>query len=411
MKRRLSLLALALLTATSYAAGRTPAPGKSAAHIPAAAATAPPQDAGPAPAAPLAIPGVPMPPTLPQQAAYVLMDADTGAVIAAKAPDQLWPPASLTKLMTAYLTYQAVAHGSLKMDQSVPVSVSAWHTGGSRMFISPSMTVTVDQLLHGLIIDSGNDAAVALAQAVAGSRSGFVGLMNHEAKALGLKSTHYTNVDGLPNPDLRTTAMDVAKLSRDIVRTYPQFLKISVKKHFTFDKIRQRSWNPVLFHDPTVDGLKTGRTKEAGHCIDATALRNGRRLIAVVLGGPSWTVSTHDIEALLDYGYQFYANAKVAVAGQPAGTLKAPLYRTTAVAVGPAHSITMTIPALAAKTLKTSVALDPPPAAGVRRGQTVGTITVSAGGKTLATVPAVALADDPPAGFVTRMMRKLKAAL
>ncbi len=414
MKRRLLCLTFALLSTTSLAAGHTATRHKAPAHRPAhhaAAAAVPQQDAGPPPVAPLAVAGVPQPPELPQQASYVLMDADTGAVIAAKAPDQPWPPASLTKLMTAYLTYQAVARGALKMDQTVPVSATAWHTGGSRMFISPAMSVTVDQLLHGLIIDSGNDAAVALAQAVAGSRGGFVGLMNHEAKALGLKATHYTNVDGLPDPDLRTSAMDVATLSRDIVRTYPQFLKISVKKHFTFDKIRQRSWNPVLFHDPTVDGLKTGRTNEAGHCIDATALRNGRRLIAVVLGGPNWSVSTHDIESLLDYGYQFYTNATIVTVGKPAGTLKAPLYRTTSVAVGPGHDVSMTLPVLAAKTLKTNVTLDPPPAGGVHRGQRVGTITVTAEGKTLATVPAVALADDPRASFMTRMMRRLKAAL
>ena len=410
MKRRLSLLTLALFTATSYAAARTPAPGKGAAHATAAAATAP-QDAGPAPVAPLAIPGVPMPPTLPQQAAYVLMDADTGAVIAAKAPDQPWPPASLTKLMTAYLAYQAVAHGSLKMDQTVPVSVSAWHTGGSRMFISPGMTVTVDQLLHGLIIDSGNDAAVALAQAVAGSRSGFVGLMNHEAKALGLKSTHYTNVDGLPNPDLRTTAMDVAKLSRDIVRTYPQFLKISVKKHFTFDKIRQRSWNPVLFHDPTVDGLKTGRTKAAGHCIDATALRDGRRLIAVVLGGPSWAASTKDIEALLDYGYRFYTNKPVIVAGRTLGTLTDTLTQPMVVPVAAARGVTITLPAAAAGALTTRLSVAPPPRGGIARGAVVGTVTVSAGGKVLAQSPVVAEAAAPQAGFFTLLMRRVRAKL
>lgn len=410
MKRRPASLTLALLAATSFG---NMAFARTAPHAtrPAAAAASQPADAGPPPTAPLAIPGVPMPPNLPQQAAYVLMDANTGAVIAAKAPEKAWPPASLTKLMTAYLTYQAIARGTLKMDQTVPISTTAWHTGGSRMFISPDMTVTVDQLLHGLIIDSGNDAAVALSEAVAGSQEGFVGLMNHEAKALGLSGTHYTDVDGLPNPALRTTALDVARLSRNIVRTYPQFLKISAQKYYTFDKIRQRSWNPVLFHDASVDGLKTGRTDEAGHCIDATALRNGRRLIAVVLGGPSWSVSTHDIEALLDYGYQFYTNVKIVQSGHAVAMMPVPTYRETRLPVGPAHDVTMTIPALAAKSLKTSVTYDAPPRQGVRRGQTVGTVTISAGNKTLITVPAIALADDPRAGIVTRMIRRLKASL
>ncbi len=391
--------------AVAAQAATTPAPVAGAAALPAPAYT------GPMPTAPLAIPGVAAPPELPQQAAYVLMDATTGAIIAEKAATSSWPPASLAKLMTAYLTYQAVAQGTLKIDQAVPISVTAWHTGGSRMFISPSMSVTVDQLLHGLIIDSGNDAAVALAQAVAGNRGSFVGLMNHQAKVLGLTGTHYTNVDGLPDPALHTTALDTAVLSRAIIQNFPQYLKISAQKFYTFDKIRQRSWNPVLFHDATVDGLKTGLTKAAGHCIDATASRGGRRLIAVVLGGPSWTVSTNDIEALLDYGYQFYMNATVITAGRPVGTLAAPLYRVTTVPVAPAKSVAMTLPQLAAKSLKTTVALNPPPKSGVHRGQDVGTMTVSSGGKALATVPVVALEDDPPAGFFTRLARRIRAAL
>ncbi|MDE2334276.1 MAG: D-alanyl-D-alanine carboxypeptidase [Rhodospirillales bacterium] len=366
---------------------------------------------GPPPQAPLAFPGVPAPPVLEQQAAYVLMDATTGAIIAQKAPDLAWPPASLTKLMTAYLTYQAIARGTIQLDQAVPISVAAWHTGGSRMFISPNMTVSVDELLHGLIIDSGNDAAVALAQAVAGNRGSFVGLMNHEAQVLGLTGTHYTNVDGLPDPDLHTTAMDVARLSRAILQTYPQYLKISIQKHYTYNNIRQRNWNPVLFHDATVDGLKTGLTKEAGHCIDATAIRNGRRLIAVVLGGPTWTASTHDIEALLDYGYQFYTNATVIAPGKAVGTLSAPTYRETSVPVAPARGVTMTIPSLALQKLKTDLVLDPPPPAGVRRGQTVGTLSVSVDGKALASVPVVAVADDPRAGFFELLLRRVKAAL
>ncbi|SIR56807.1 MULTISPECIES: D-alanyl-D-alanine carboxypeptidase family protein [Acidiphilium] len=383
--------------------------GKPAQHK-AKAAAVPAVPAGPPPTAPLAVPGMAAPPVLADQAAYVLMDAKTGAILAEKASGIEWPPASLTKLMTAYVTYQAIAHGTLKMDQTVPVSDAAWHTGGSRMFISPGMTVTVDQLLHGLIIDSGNDAAVALAQAVAGNRAAFVGLMNHQAKLLHLTGTHYVNVDGLPDPALRTTAMDVATLSRAIVTQFPQYLKISVKKHFTFNKITQPSWNPVLFHDATVDGLKTGRTNEAGHCIDATAVRNGTRLIAVVLGGPNWTASTHDIEALLDYGYQFYTDATIAKAGTTIGTMPAPGYQTTTVPVAAAHDVVMTIPTQAAKSLKTTVTYDAPPAAGVKPGTIVGTITISADGKTLATVPAVATTADQPAGLMTRMMRSIKHA-
>ena len=367
--------------------------------------------AGPPPTAPLAVAGVPEPPLLPQMASYVLIDAETGAVIAAKAPNKEWPPASLTKLMTAFLTYQAIAHGTLKIDQVVPISDAAWHTGGSRMFISPAMKVTVDQLLHGLIIDSGNDAAVALAQAVAGNQASFVTMMNAEARKLGLTGTDYMNPDGLPEPGLQTTAMDVATLSRAIVNHYPQFLKVSVEKYYTFDNIRQRSWNPVLFKDPTVDGLKTGRTDAAGHSIDATALRKGRRLIAVVLGGPSWTVSSNAIEALLDYGFQFYTNKVVTTAGKQVGALHEAMLDPETVPVGATKTMTVTVPRLAPTAMKTTLALDPPARKGIAAGAKVGTITVSAGGRTFATVPAVALAGAKPAGIITRLLRRMHKAL
>ncbi len=367
--------------------------------------------AGPAPVAPLALPGMPPPPVLPDQAAYVLMDATTGAILAEKAPDQPWPPASLAKLMATYLAYQAIAHGSLKMDQPVTVSATAWHTGGSRMFLSPGQQVTVDQLLHGVLIDSGNDATVALAEAVAGTQGSFVALMNATAKKLGLTGTHYANPTGLPDPTMTTPAHDVAELSRDLLRTAPQVLHITVEKHYRFDKIRQRSWNPVLFHDPTVDGLKTGRTKAAGHCIDATALRDGRRLIAVVLGGPSWAASTKDIEALLDYGYRFYTNKSVIVAGRTLGTLTDTLTQPMVVPVAAARGVTITLPAAAAGALTTRLSVAPPPRGGIARGAVVGTVTVSAGGKVLAQSPVVAEAAAPQAGFFTLLMRRVRAKL
>ncbi|MDE2582231.1 MAG: D-alanyl-D-alanine carboxypeptidase [Rhodospirillales bacterium] len=366
---------------------------------------------GPPAVAPLAVADMPPPPALADQASYVLMDAATGAIIAEKVPDLHWPPASLAKLMAVYLTYQRIAAGGLKLDQAVPVSVAAWRTGGSRMFISPATQVTVDQLLHGLIIDSGNDAAVALAQAIAGTRGSFVRMMNATAARLGLANTHYTDVDGLPDPAMYSSARDIALLSRAILRRFPQVLRISARKHYTFDKIRQRSWNPVLFHDPTVDGLKTGRTDEAGHCIDATAVRGGRRLIAVVLGGPSWSASTKAIEALLDYGYQFYTNATVAAAGRPLGTLTSSRWKQETIAVGAAHDVVRTLPTAAATSLQTKLLLDPPQPGGFAKGAVVGRITVSAGGKTIATVPAVALAAAQPAGLVTRLMRSARKLL
>ncbi len=395
---RLLLLALAVSCGPALAAvpsAPPPLPG--------------PPPAGPPAIAPLAVPGMPLPPALSDEAAYVLMDARTGAILAEKAATLRWPPASLAKLMAAYLVYQAIGHGSLKLDQAVPVSVTAWRTGGSRMFISPGQQVTVDQLLHGLLIDSGNDATVALAQAVAGTQGSFVQMMNAAAQKLGLSGTHYADPTGLPDPGMYTTARDVAVLSRALLAADPQILRITMHKHYRFDNIRQRSWNPVLFRDPTVDGLKTGRTKAAGHCIDATALRGGRRLIAVVFGGPSWAASTKAIEALLDYGYRFYTDKQVIADGRRLGTLTDPRTVPTVVPVGAARNATVTLPVAVVGTLATDVTLSPPGKGGIARGAVVGQMTVSANGKPVAHSAVVALAAARPAGFVTLMLRRARA--
>ena len=403
----------AALSATAVAAppahqlGRPPAAG----HPP-RGHTRPPAPIYDAPAQAL-LPGPAMlpPPALPQVASYVLMDATTGTVIAAKAPDLHWAPASLAKLMVADLTYRAIAAGRLGADRTLVASATAWRTGGSRMFLKPGQTVTVPQLLAGLIIDSGNDAAVVLAQTVGGSRADFVTMMNQQAAKLGLRNTHYTNVTGLPDPAMYTTARDVALLSRAIIDRYPAYLKISVRRHDSFNNIRQRSWNPVLFRDPTVDGLKTGRTDAAGHCIDATALRNGRRLIAVELGAPSWAAGTKAIEALLGYGYQFSANTTVATAGHPLGTLTDPRTEPQTVPVGAGRSLAMTLPVAAARTLTTRLVLDPAPKGGIARGAVVGQVVISAGGASLASLPAVALAPAHPAGFLTLLLRRVRSIL
>jgi D-alanyl-D-alanine carboxypeptidase (penicillin-binding protein 5/6) len=371
-------------------------------------ATAAPSGPPPVPDSPIADKNTPAPPTLPEFTAYVLMDVATGAVLAEAAPTLQLPPASLAKLMTAHIAYQALHHGSLKPDQVVPVSADAWKAGGSRMFLDPTSVVTVDQLLHGLIIDSGNDAAVALAEQIAGSQDTFVQMMTQQASTIGLTNTTYTNVTGLPDPALHTTAMDVALLSRAILQDEPEILQVSKQPNYTYDNITQASWNPVLQHDPTVDGLKTGLTKESGHCIDATALRNGNRLIAVVMGGPTWHASTAAIESLLNYGEKFFTDATLATAGTQIGTLSSPDLEAQSVAVGPGKTVVLTLPTDAAKQVTSSVAYD---AAldlnkGVTKGETLGTITYTLNGKTIATVPAVALADAQAASQFTKWYRK-----
>ena len=375
--------------------------------------TATPMPAGPPPTpdSPAADKTTPQPPTLPDMTAYVLMDATTGAILAEAAPNLQLPPASLTKLMTAHIIYQALHGGSLKLDQTVPVSPAAWHAGGSRMFIDTTSNVTVDQLLHGLIIDSGNDAAIALAEQVAGSQDSFVQLMNKDAAAMGLTNTNYTNVTGLPDPALHTSAMDVALLTRVILHDEPEILNISKLQSYTYDNITQASWNPVLQHDPTVDGLKTGLTDESGHCIDATAIRNGDRLIAVVTGGPTWQASTGAIESLLDYGQRFFTDVKIATPGQQVDTLASPALDSGSVAVGTSKDITVTLPTDATSKVTHSIAYTADMTPGVTKGEELGTITYTLDGKTLATSPVIALADSPPASFFTKLKRRLSKYL
>jgi D-alanyl-D-alanine carboxypeptidase (penicillin-binding protein 5/6) len=374
-------------------------------------ATAMPSGPPPTPDSPTGDKSTPTPPVLPDETAYVLMDGTTGAVLAEAAPNLQVAPASLTKLMTAHLAFQALHGGSLKPDQTVPVSVDAWHAGGSTMFIDPTSVVTVDQLLHGLIIVSGNDAAVALAEQIAGSQDTFVQMMNKQAAALGLANTVYTNVNGLPDPAEHTTAMDVATLTRNILLDEPEILNISKQQSYTYDNITQGTWNPVLAHDSTVDGLKTGLTKESGHCIDATAVRNGDRLIAVVMGGPTWHASTAAIESLLNYGEKFFTDVQLATPGAVLDTIQNEGLESGSVTVGAAHGATVTLPADEAKTVTHSITYNVDLTQGVVSGETLGTITYSAGGTTLATIPAVALEDSPAADYMTKLKRRLNKLL
>ena len=366
----------------------------------------------PVPDSPAGDKSTPVPPTLPDMTAYVLIDAASGAVLAEAAPHLQLPPASLAKLMTAHLVYQALHHNGLTPTQVVPVAPDATAeaqggSGSSNMFIDTTSIVTVDQLLHGLIIDSGNDAAAALADQVAGSQTAFVQMMNSTARTLGLTDTNYTNVTGLPDPAMHTSAMDVARLSRAILQDEPEILDISKQQSYTYDNILQYNWNPVIFKDSTVDGLKTGRTHEAGHCIDATALRNNIRLIAVVTGGPTWTTSTAAVETLLAYGQKFFTDATLATAGTAIDTLVSGDLDSGSVPVGAAQNVVLTLPTDEAGGITHSIAYNADLSPGVTKGEVLGSVSYSAGTKILATVPVVALADEPAASFMT----KLKAAL
>ncbi len=358
-------------------------------------------------------PRLPTPPApaLPSIVSYVLMDYDTGQIIAAKSENLRRAPASLTKLMTAYLTYQAIHNGTLNLNENIQISNSAWKTGGSSMFIQPGLAVNIDQLLHGLLIDSGNDAAVALAETVAGSQSGFVTLMNETAAQLGLHNTHYNNVDGLPDDNLYTTALDVARLSHTLIQQYPQVIEITQQKSYTYNKITQRSWNPVLFRDPSVDGLKTGLTDASGYCIDATAQRNGRRLIAVVMGGPNWSGSTNAVEALLDYGYRFFVNHPVYQSGQQVGKITRNDFSPMHVPVGVTQKVTVTVPKGHFSDLQRVVEINPNLQLPLKKGTVVGALVFQLDGKTLKTVPVVSMVSAEKAGWLSRTFHKIGDAL
>ncbi len=340
---------------------------------------------------------------------YVLIDPASGQVLAARAADQKVPPASLTKLMTTYLTFQAVARGSLKLDQIVPVSVAAWKAGGSTMFLQPNLPATVEQVIQGMVVVSGNDAAVALAEAIAGNTDSFVQMMNATARQLGMTNTHFDNVDGLPTPTHLVSARDIGILTEAIIRQYPQFLHYFAEKSFTYNKVTQNNWNPLVFSDATVTGMKTGHTEEAGYCLDATAVRKGRQLIAVVLGSTTRKGSAHAAEALLDYGYHFFKTRRAYRAAQLISTVRNNQASPAQVRIGTASDVWVSLPIGRYALLKPSVSLAAQMPLPLKLGQQVGTLILSEGGQEVARVPLVALQAVEKAGWFGHLWNVVRA--
>lgn len=334
---------------------------------------------------------------------YVLMDYRTGQILAEKNPDEHRAPASTTKLMTAYVVFKDLKAGRIHLNTQFRVSTKAWHQGGSRMFLNPGSQVSVKNLLQGLLIPSGNDAAVALAQGVAGTTSAFVSLMNAYAKQLGLKNTHYSDVNGLPRQDLYTSAMDLAKLSRAIIQQFPVYYRFFSEKSFTWNKIKQYNYNKLLWRDPSVDGLKTGYTKEAGYILDASAKRQGTRLIAVVMGvnlphassAKNYINLARVTDALLNYGFRFFSTHKLYSAGQKLDTTRVWNGRHERIKLGLMHDLYVTVPSGHYHQLKPEMTLPSSLNAPIAKGQAVGTVKVRLDGKVMAQAPLVALQEDP----------------
>jgi D-alanyl-D-alanine carboxypeptidase (penicillin-binding protein 5/6) len=334
--------------------------------------------------------------------AYVLLDFNSGQTLASQLPDERVEPASLTKLMTAYLTFAALKQKTLRPDQTIPVSARAWRAEGSRMFIEPNKPVTVDELMRGMIVQSGNDACIALAEAIAGSEEVFAQMMNREAQRLGMKNTSFMNSTGLPHPQHYSSANDLALLAAAVVRDFPEYYPLYSIKEFRYNNISQSNRNRLLWLDPTVDGMKTGHTDNAGYCLVTSARRGVRRLISVVLGTASESVRASESQKLLNYGFQFYDSVRLYEKNQQVASLQVWKGTGNQVKAGFTSDLFMTLPKGQTEKLKASVESQQPLIAPIRAGQRVGTLRVEADGKMVREFPVVALEEVPLAGLLGR---------
>lgn len=333
---------------------------------------------------------VPEPPDI-EASSYVLMDFHSGQVLATHNGDAAVEPASITKVMTVYVAFDELKSGHIALDDEVLISERAWRSEGSRSFVEVGKRVRLEDLLHGIIIQSGNDASIALAEHIAGDESVFAQLMNKHAQRLGMKDTHFTNASGLPDPDLLTTAHDIALLSQALIRDFPDLYPWFKDTEFVYNGIRQRNRNLLLYEDRTVDGIKTGHTNAAGYCLAASAIRDDRRLITVVMGTESPRARTRASRALLEYGYRFFETAQLFGADQPVDTLRVYKGASEQLKVGVTTPIALSLPRDAGSRLQVSHTVEGPLQAPIQAGQRVGTVSVMLDGETLRSQPMVAL--------------------
>jgi D-alanyl-D-alanine carboxypeptidase (penicillin-binding protein 5/6) len=369
---------------------------------PASAPPLPARTAPPAVTAPAAAP-VPAPPSVSARS-WILLDHFSGRVLAQERAEERSEPASLTKLMTAYVVFAALGEGRLKLTDMVTISEHAWRAEGSRTFLQVGTQVPVDILIKGMIVQSGNDATIALAEHVGGTEAGFAQMMNEYARRLGLGATHYVNSDGLPSPEHYTSARDVATLANALIRDFPQYYPLFSLREFRWNNIRQGNRNGLLGKDPSVDGLKTGHTDSAGYCLATSALRNGMRLVSVVMGAPSVKAREEASSTLLAYGYTFYETIRLKSANET--VLKPHIYKAASefASVGVPRDVYATVARGQAGTVKTRALLSREPLiAPLTAGQNVGELTVAdASGAVIERVPLIALSAVPQGGLWTR---------
>lgn len=352
---------------------------------------------------------MPLIPAPPQVAAssYLLIEAETGKVLVESNADQSLPPASLTKMMTSYVLDYEVAKGNIGFDDMVPISVNAWRTGGSKMFIREGTQVRLEDLLRGIVIQSGNDASVAVAEYIAGSEDAFASIMNQHAARLGMHNTNFMNATGLPDNNHYATARDLARLAQAIVYDFPEQYKIHSEQYFEYNNIRQPNRNLLLWRDKSVDGLKTGHTEEAGYCLVASAVRNDMRLISVVMGTRSEEARAQETMKLLNYGFRYFETHKLYDLGQE--LLQAEVWsgERDQVAVGTSREIKLTIPRGQRNALQAQVDLEPIIKGPIVKGQTLGALQIRLNDETLVNDPVVALENVEEAGFFKRIWHEI----
>lgn len=350
---------------------------------------------------------IPSPPQI-AGSSWVLMDPLSGRIIMEHNSDERLPPASLTKMMTAYIVERELDEGRIMMDDMVPISVKAWRTGGSKTFVREGTTVSVEDLLKGVIIQSGNDASVALAEYVAGSESAFVDIMNQQARLMGMENTKFQNATGLPAADQYASAYDLAILAQAIIQDYPENYPLYAVKHFTFNNIRQPNRNTLLWRDDTVDGLKTGHTEEAGYCLVASAKRDDTRMIAVVMGTSSADSRAQEIQKMLNYGFRYYQTERLFRAGQEMMEARVWGGQQDQLSVGMAEDVHVTIPRGSRDQLESVVDLDSVIKAPIKVGDELGRIRVNLNGETLVDKPVLALTEVPEGGLFKRLWDAIK---
>lgn len=350
---------------------------------------------------------IPSPPQI-AASSFILMDPASGRVIMEDNSRERLPPASLTKMMTAYIVERELDEGRISMSDMVPISVKAWRTEGSRTFVQEGTEVSVEDLLRGVIIQSGNDASVALAEFVAGSEGAFVDIMNQQAEILGMNDTNFATATGLPAPDQFSTARDLAILAGAIINDYPENYPLYAEKHFTFNNIRQPNRNSLLWRDDSVDGLKTGHTQEAGYCLVASARRNDTRLIAVVMGASSTTARAQEIQKMLNYGFRYYQTERLFSTGQELMQARVWSGASDQLSLGTLDDVYVTIPRGSRDSLKSVIELDTVIKAPVAVGDELGRVKVTLEGETVVDQPVLALSDVPEAGFFKRIWDAIK---